>query len=64
MQCEEASPCFPGVECTELDDGFQCGECPAGFTGELLRGYDLLEAKSLVQVSIISLAIIAAHIYV
>uniref|UniRef100_H3A0V4 Cartilage oligomeric matrix protein n=1 Tax=Latimeria chalumnae TaxID=7897 RepID=H3A0V4_LATCH len=27
------NPCFPGVPCTEMEDGFKCGPCPSGFTG-------------------------------
>jgi len=50
LQCEEADPCYPGVECTELDDGYLCGACPVGYRGSPLRGYDLMEANSLVQV--------------
>ena len=32
-------------------DGYQCGVCPPGYRGDALRGYDIQEAKSLVQVS-------------
>ena len=30
----ETRPCYPGVECTDTDDGkFICGECPTGYEG-------------------------------
>ena len=34
----------------DYDDGFSCGECPAGYTGSTIRGYDLQDAVSLQQV--------------
>ncbi|XP_059183978.1 von Willebrand factor D and EGF domain-containing protein [Centropristis striata] len=28
-------PCFPGVSCEpDMDDGFHCGRCPIGYTGD------------------------------
>ncbi|MBT8495235.1 MAG: PPC domain-containing protein, partial [Deltaproteobacteria bacterium] len=29
-----ADPCFPGVQCTNTQTGFECGECPAGREGD------------------------------
>ena len=49
-QCEEADPCFAGAECRDLPEGYECGICPSGYTGGLLRGYDIIDARSLVQV--------------
>ena len=43
-QCEEAHPCYDGVQCVEYDDGYECAACPSGFLGNGLRGYDLVEA--------------------
>jgi hypothetical protein len=34
----------------DYDDGYSCGECPSGFTGDTVRGYDLHDAESLQQV--------------
>ncbi|GFU48859.1 thrombospondin-4 [Trichonephila clavipes] len=28
------SPCFPGVQCADTSDGFRCGPCPRGHTGD------------------------------
>lgn len=30
----DSDPCFAGVECSNLSDGFDCGDCPAGFEGD------------------------------
>ncbi|XP_023282731.1 von Willebrand factor D and EGF domain-containing protein-like [Seriola lalandi dorsalis] len=27
-------PCFPGVQCEPTVDGFSCGRCPVGYTGD------------------------------
>lgn len=45
-QCEEAHPCYDGVQCVEYDDGYECAACPSGFLGNGLRGYDLVDAGS------------------
>ena len=50
-ECEEASPCFPGAECVDLLEGYQCGDCPAGYLGETLRGYELHDSIVLQQVT-------------
>lgn len=50
-QCEEASPCFDGVTCSDYDDGFECASCPDGFIGDSVRGYDLQDARNKPQVS-------------
>ena len=42
----------------DYDDGFSCGECPAGYTGSTVRGYDLQDAVSLQQVHIILLLLL------
>ncbi|XP_005091776.1 cartilage oligomeric matrix protein [Aplysia californica] len=26
-------PCFPGVRCVDTEDGFRCGACPVGYSG-------------------------------
>lgn len=49
-QCVRATPCFPGVECVDYDDGYKCLECPSGYTGETVRGYDLNDANTIQQV--------------
>ncbi|GIX87096.1 thrombospondin-4 [Caerostris darwini] len=28
------SPCYPGVQCADTSDGFRCGPCPRGYTGD------------------------------
>ena len=50
IQCDVGSPCFPGVVCVDYDDGYSCGECPDGYTGSTVRGYDLHDATELQQV--------------
>ncbi|XP_010765797.1 von Willebrand factor D and EGF domain-containing protein isoform X2 [Notothenia coriiceps] len=27
-------PCFPGVQCQPTEEGFHCGRCPVGYTGD------------------------------
>jgi hypothetical protein len=49
-ECDIADPCFPGAECIDHDDGYTCLECPSGFTGDTVRGYDLQDANTLRQV--------------
>ena len=51
-ECEEVSPCFPGATCTDLNEGYLCGDCPPGYRGEQLRGYDIHHARSKFQVSL------------
>lgn len=34
----------------DYDDGYLCQDCPLGYTGQTLRGYDLLDANTLQQV--------------
>ena len=34
----------------DYDDGYMCAECPSGFTGGTVRGYDLQDAENLRQV--------------
>lgn len=50
MQCEEASPCFAGAECTDLPKGYECGACPSGYNGSTLRGFDIIDARTIMQV--------------
>ncbi|XP_067824685.1 thrombospondin-4-like isoform X1 [Heptranchias perlo] len=40
------NPCFPGVLCTETADGFHCGACPSGFTGNGTRCIDVDECQT------------------
>ena len=49
-ECEEVTPCFPGATCEDLYEGYQCGECPAGYIGTGLRGYDIHDTSILQQV--------------
>ncbi|BES90302.1 thrombospondin 2 3 4 5 [Nesidiocoris tenuis] len=30
-------PCFPGVECQDMEDGPRCGRCPSGYVGDGAR---------------------------
>ena len=32
FQCRH-SPCYPGVECVNLNPGYRCGPCPLGYSG-------------------------------
>lgn len=41
----EANTCFRGVRCTDTVDGFQCGPCPEGFTGNGVTCTDIDEVK-------------------
>ena len=51
-QCEEARPCFAGVLCTDLQEGYECGLCPEGYEGGSLRGYDIIDATTRKQVNL------------
>lgn len=50
LQCEEVSPCFAGAECTDLPEGYECGVCPDGYSGGSLKGYDIIDARTTIQV--------------
>ncbi|XP_069783892.1 cartilage oligomeric matrix protein isoform X2 [Narcine bancroftii] len=39
-------PCFPGVPCAETANGFLCGSCPNGFTGNGTHCTDVDECKT------------------
>ena len=39
LQCTENNPCF-GEQCIDLEYGFICPPCPAGYTGGVYRGFD------------------------
>lgn len=39
----DSSPCFRGVRCTDTRDGFQCGPCPDGYTGNGITCSDVDE---------------------
>lgn len=54
-QCDIASPCFPNVTCIDYDDGYMCEECPLGYNGSTVRGYDLQDATTLQQVCLFGL---------
>ncbi|XP_008172836.1 thrombospondin-4 [Chrysemys picta bellii] len=41
----EANSCFRGVRCIETADGFQCGPCPEGFTGNGVTCSDIDECR-------------------
>ncbi|KAF7250204.1 Thrombospondin-4, partial [Varanus komodoensis] len=41
----EANSCFRGVRCTDTSDGFQCGPCPEGFTGNGVICTDVDECR-------------------
>ncbi|XP_062888258.1 cartilage oligomeric matrix protein [Mobula hypostoma] len=40
------NPCFPGVPCSETVNGFLCGTCPSGFTGNGTHCTDVDECKT------------------
>ncbi|XP_078573393.1 von Willebrand factor D and EGF domain-containing protein-like [Branchiostoma floridae x Branchiostoma japonicum] len=39
-------PCFPGVPCTNVADGFECGDCPDGYNGDGVDCADINECES------------------
>uniref|UniRef100_A0A8C9PSL7 Thrombospondin 4 n=1 Tax=Spermophilus dauricus TaxID=99837 RepID=A0A8C9PSL7_SPEDA len=41
----DSNPCFRGVRCTDTRDGFQCGSCPDGYTGNGITCSDVDECK-------------------
>ncbi|KAH0627995.1 hypothetical protein JD844_008634 [Phrynosoma platyrhinos] len=41
----ETNTCFRGVLCTDTADGFQCGPCPEGFTGNGIVCTDIDECR-------------------
>ncbi|KAM3843768.1 thrombospondin-4 isoform 1-T1 [Vipera latastei] len=41
----EANTCFPGVHCIDTTDGYQCGPCPEGFTGDGIICTDIDECQ-------------------
>ena len=49
-ECFEASPCFSGDLCHDLLEGYECNSCSPGFHGKGLRGFDIHDAHSLLQV--------------
>lgn len=32
--CQNSSPCYPGVQCYDTSTGMRCGHCPRGFIGD------------------------------
>lgn len=40
-----SNSCFRGVRCTDTRDGFQCGPCPEGYTGNGIACSDIDEVK-------------------
>ncbi|KAJ8786398.1 hypothetical protein J1605_006373 [Eschrichtius robustus] len=40
-----SNPCFHGVRCTNTRDGFHCGPCPEGYTGNGITCSDVDECK-------------------
>ena len=45
MKCRNR-PCFPGSPCQDVDDGFKCGACPEGYTGDGVSCTDLNEVST------------------
>ncbi|KAI8498260.1 hypothetical protein Bbelb_242040 [Branchiostoma belcheri] len=39
-------PCFPGVPCINVAGGFECGDCPEGYTGNGITCQDVDECTS------------------
>lgn len=44
-QCELAMPCDPRTRCINMNNGFRCDACPAGFTGPTVQGVGLEYAR-------------------
>lgn len=42
----DSNPCFRGVRCTDTRDGFQCGPCPEGYTGNGIACSDVDEVNT------------------
>ena len=42
----DSNPCFHGVRCTDTRDGFQCGPCPEGYTGNGIVCSDVDEVNT------------------
>lgn len=41
----DSNSCFRGVRCTDTRDGFQCGPCPEGYTGNGITCSDIDEVE-------------------
>ncbi|XP_060712161.1 cartilage oligomeric matrix protein-like [Hemiscyllium ocellatum] len=42
----DPNPCFPGVQCSTTFNGFRCGPCPSGFTGNGTHCTDVDECQT------------------
>ncbi|XP_043576631.1 cartilage oligomeric matrix protein [Chiloscyllium plagiosum] len=42
----DPNPCFPGVQCSTTFNGFRCGACPSGFTGNGTHCTDVDECQT------------------
>lgn len=42
----DPNPCYPGVKCTEIADGFRCGPCPDGMEGNGTHCTDIDEVRA------------------
>lgn len=51
-ECGESNPCFDQTNCVNTNPGFQCGPCPAGFTGPVMDGVGIEFAASHKQVCV------------